>query len=198
VWEILTSAGVDPAPRRATVTWAEFLRSQAEAVLAMDFIETVTLTRVRQYILAVAHHAGRRVHILGTTGHPTHTRVAQAVLNPLMDLDGAGSLSRVRFLIRDRDGKYLVLMDTILSSARVATVLTGVRMPHMNTIMERWVKTLRAELLDRKRWRTRVELANAIFEYLEIFHNRQRRHSTLGTLTPIEYEKLHPTAQTVA
>jgi putative transposase len=40
----------------------------------------------------------------------------------------------------------------------------------------------------RSRWRTRLELANAIFEYLEIFHNRQRRHSALGMLTPIEYE----------
>lgn len=44
VWEILNAAGVDPAPHRATVTWAEFLRSQAEVVLAMDFVETVTLT----------------------------------------------------------------------------------------------------------------------------------------------------------
>jgi transposase len=44
------------------------------------------------------------------------------------------------------------------------------------------------ELLDRQRWKTRVELANAIFEYLEIFHNRQRRHSSLGMVSPIEYE----------
>ena len=43
-------------------------------------------------------------------------------------------------------------------------------------------------LLNRRRWRTRVELANAIFEYLEIFHNRQRRHSSIDMLTPIEYE----------
>ena len=44
------------------------------------------------------------------------------------------------------------------------------------------------ELLNRKRWNTQVELATAIFEYLEIFHNRQRRHSSLGMLTPIEFE----------
>ena len=50
---------------------------------------------------------------------------------------------------------------------------------------------MQTELLDRRRWRTRLELANAIFEYLEIFHNRQRRHSALGMLTPIEYERLH-------
>jgi len=47
------------------------LRSQAEAILAMDFVETVTLTGQRQYILAVIHHASRRVRILGTTAHPT-------------------------------------------------------------------------------------------------------------------------------
>jgi transposase InsO family protein len=44
------------------------------------------------------------------------------------------------------------------------------------------------ELLDQRRWHTRVELANAIFEYLEDFHNRQRRHSSLGMLTPMEFE----------
>ncbi len=47
---------------------------------------------------------------------------------------------------------------------------------------------MQVELLDRKRWRTRVELANAIFEYLEVFHNRQRRHSSLSMLTPVEFE----------
>jgi transposase len=67
VWEILKTAGVDPAPRRTTVTWADFLRSQTEAILAMDFIETVTLTGQRQYILAAIHHASRRVWIVGTT-----------------------------------------------------------------------------------------------------------------------------------
>jgi putative transposase len=44
------------------------------------------------------------------------------------------------------------------------------------------------ELLNRKRWNTRLELANAIFECLEICHNRERRHSSIGMLSPIEYE----------
>jgi transposase InsO family protein len=57
-----------------------------------------------------------------------------------------------------------------------------------NAMMESFWSRMQVELLDRQRWRTRIELANAIFEYLEIFHNRQRRHSKLGMLTPIEYE----------
>jgi hypothetical protein len=52
VWEILSAVGVDPAPQRTKVTRASFLRSQAEAILAMDFVEAVTLTGQPQYILA--------------------------------------------------------------------------------------------------------------------------------------------------
>ena len=57
-----------------------------------------------------------------------------------------------------------------------------------NAVIESFWSRMQIELLDRQRWRTRVELANAIFEYLEIFHNRQRRHSALGMLTPVEFE----------
>ncbi|WP_218148398.1 helix-turn-helix domain-containing protein [Lentzea xinjiangensis] len=110
VWEILKTAGVDPAPRRTTVTWADFLRSQAEAILAMDFVETVTLTGQRQYILAAIHHADRRVPILGATAHPTHAWVTQAIRN-LMDLEDSGHLAQIRFLVRDRYAKYPGLID---------------------------------------------------------------------------------------
>lgn len=47
---------------------------------------------------------------------------------------------------------------------------------------------MQVEPLDQRRWKTGIELANAIFEYLEIFHNPQRRHSALGMLTPTEFE----------
>jgi putative transposase len=57
-----------------------------------------------------------------------------------------------------------------------------------NATIEAFWSRMQVELLDRHRWRTRVEVANAIFEYLEIFHNRQRRHSSLAMLTPIEFE----------
>ena len=61
-----------------------------------------------------------------------------------------------------------------------------------NAVIESFWARMQVELLDRQRWRTRVELANAIFEYLEIFHNRRRRHSALGMRTPVEYEKMNP------
>jgi len=61
-----------------------------------------------------------------------------------------------------------------------------------NAMMESFRGRMQTELLNRQRWRTRLELANAIFEYLEIFHNRQRRYSALGMLTPVEYELRGP------
>src|SRR5207248_11550476 len=63
-----------------------------------------------------------------------------------------------------------------------------------NAVIESFWSRMQVELLERQRWRTRFELANAIFEYLEIFHNRQRRHSALGILTPIEFETRHQPA----
>ena len=60
-----------------------------------------------------------------------------------------------------------------------------------NAVIESFWARMQTELLDRKQWSTRIELANAIFEYLEIFHNRQRRHSALGWRTPVDFEKLH-------
>ncbi|GAA3828064.1 hypothetical protein GCM10022226_56020 [Sphaerisporangium flaviroseum] len=56
VWEILKEAGIAPAPERASSTWADFLRSQAEALPACDFFETITLSGARLYVFAVIGH----------------------------------------------------------------------------------------------------------------------------------------------
>ena len=60
-----------------------------------------------------------------------------------------------------------------------------------NAMMESFWGRMQVELLDRRRWKTRLELANAIFEYIESFHNNRRRHSSLNMLTPAEFEELH-------
>ncbi len=60
-----------------------------------------------------------------------------------------------------------------------------------NAVIESFWSRMQVDLLDRQRRSTRVELANAIFDYLEVFHNRQRRHSSLRMLTPVEFEARH-------
>ncbi|MFY7564265.1 hypothetical protein ACOT81_07125 [Streptomyces sp. WI04-05B] len=104
VWEILKDAGIPPAPERTSSTWADFLRSQADAPLACAFYETITLSGTRLYVFAVIGHAGRRIRALGATAHPTASLVAQAARNLVMDLQDAGC--QARYVIRDLDGKF--------------------------------------------------------------------------------------------
>ena len=182
VWEILRQAGIDPAPDRASTTWASFLRSQADALLACDFFETVTLGGARLFVLAVIEHATRRIRILGATPHPTASWVVQAARNLVMDLEDAGS--RARFLIRDRDGKFPGLFDAVLKDAGIEVVLSGVQMPRMNSIMERWVQTCRHELLDRTLIWNQRHLLHALREF-EHFYNEHRPHRTLRAAAPL-------------
>ena len=67
-----------------------------------------------------------------------------------------------------------------------------------NALIESFWARLQTELLDRKKWKTRIELSTALFDYLEIFHNRNRRHSALGMLTPIEFETVNNHTQQAA
>ena len=61
-------------------------------------------------------------------------------------------------------------------------------------MIESFWSRMQVELFDHRKWNTRIELSNAIFEYLEIWHNRRRRHSRLGMLTPTEFENTHTVA----
>jgi putative transposase len=182
VWEILQQAGIDPMPERTSTTWASFLRSQADALLACDFFEAVTLTGARLYVLAVIEHASRRIRVLGATPHPSASWIAQAARNLVMDLEDAGS--RARFMIRDRDGKFPSLFDAILADAGIEVVLSGIQMPRMNAIMERWVQTCRRELLDRTLIWNQAHLLHALREF-EHFYNAHRPHRTLRAAAPL-------------
>ncbi|WP_239340681.1 integrase core domain-containing protein, partial [Frankia sp. CiP3] len=183
VWEILKDAGIDPAPERTADSWAGFLRSQAEAILAADFFEAVTLTGTRLYVLAVIEHASRRVRVLGATAHPTATWVTQAVRNLAMDLQDAGC--RARFLIRDRDVRYPASFDAILADIGIEVVLSGVRMPRMNAIMERWIQSCRHELLDRMLIWNQAHLLHALHQY-EQHHNAHRPHRSISNARPLQ------------
>jgi len=141
VWEILKSNGIDPAPRRGTITWAGFLRSQAEAIIACDFFTADLLDGTKVYVLAVIELATRRIRILGTTLNPTGEWTTQMARNMLMDLDDAAAT--VKFLIRDRGSNFTTAFDTVLADAGIRTVLCTIRTPRMNAVMERWIGSCR-------------------------------------------------------
>jgi putative transposase len=142
VWRLLTVAGLDPAPRRTGPTWGEFLTAQAHGILACDLfhLETVTLTRL--YGFFVVEHATRRIRILGVTAHPTGDWLAQLARNLLMDLEGAGQ--SFRFLIRDHDGKFSRVFDTVFTAAGIHIVTTPIQAPRANAIAERFIGSMRS------------------------------------------------------
>jgi putative transposase len=67
-----------------------------------------------------------------------------------------------------------------------------------NAMAESFFGTLQVELLDRRRWASRAELASAMFEYIEGFYNPRRRHSSINYLSPIEFESRHSNAAIAA
>jgi transposase InsO family protein len=99
-----------------------------------------------------------------------------------MDLQDTGAT--VKHMIRDRDSKYTTAFDAVFHNEGIATVTTGVRVPRMNAIMERWVRTCRAELLDRTLIINRAHLLHALREY-ETFHNEHRPHRALRAAAPL-------------
>lgn len=182
VWQILRDAGIDPAPDRAATTWAAFLRSQAEAIPACHFPEAATLSGQRQRVPAVIKHATRRVRIPGATTHPTAAWVSRAARNLVMDLEDTGAT--VRYLIRDRNAKLPTLFDEVLTDAGITVVLTGIRMPRMNTVMKRWVRTRRREPLDRTLIRNQAHPLHALRE-LECHNNDHHPHRALRQAAPL-------------
>jgi putative transposase len=182
VWKILHHAGIDPAPRRAGPSWAQFLQAQAHGILACDLLHLDTITLHRLYVFFVIEHATRRVHLLGVTAHPSGAWLTQQARNLLMDLDDAGR--RFRFLIRDRDAKFTAAFDAAFTAADIRIIKTPVRAPRANAIAERFVGTIRRELLDRILIINQRHAAATLTEYVE-HHNSHRPHRTLGQAAPL-------------
>jgi len=182
VWEILKAAGVDPAPSRNTgPTWAEFLRSQAEALLACDFMVVDLIDGSKAYVLAVIEHATRQVRVLSATLHPTSDWVVQQARNMVMDLQDTGV--RAKFLIHDRDASFGAAFDAVFATAGIAVIRTGIRAPRQNSIVERWFRSLRAELTDRTLIWNLCHLMRLFREY-ERHYNDHRPHRTLCQAAP--------------
>ena len=182
VWSIPMRVGSDPAPRRDGPTWRQFLRDQARGILATDFFRVDTLMPQRLYVLFVVEHATRRIHLLGVTANPGGGWVTQQARSSLMDLGDRAT--QFTFLIRDRDSKFTSVFDAVFASEGIGILRTPVRAPQANAIAERWIGTVRRELLDRILIINRRHLMAVLTEYVA-HYNHHRPHRALHQTAPL-------------
>jgi putative transposase len=182
VWEILPKHGAAPPPQRQSTTWPDSPHSQADALLACDFFQTRTLTGASLYIFAVIEHATRRIPILGATAPPTAAWVVQLGRNLAMNLEDVDN--RARFLVRDRDSKFTQAFNAVLADAGPRVINSGVRIPRMNSIMQRRIQTCQRELPDRTLIRDQHHLLHPLRDFEPPYHEH-RPHRALDQTAPL-------------
>lgn len=179
---LLRTARAGPAPRRSGPTWTEFLRAQADGIIACDFFTVETAWLQTLYVLVFIELGSRRVRLSPATAHPDSAWVTQQARNLALRLDAR--TTPARFLIRDRDAKFSGPFDAVLRSEGMRVICTPVRAPNANAFAERVIETLRAECLDWTIIWGRRHLDRTLRTYAE-HYNRQRPHRALGLAPPL-------------
>jgi putative transposase len=183
---ILSAAGIPPAPQRDGLSWRQFLRQQASAIVACDFLTVETLWLQRIYILFFISLERRRIEFVAATNHPNSLWVTQQARNLLMTLDDRKQ--SFRFLLHDRDRKFSGSFDEVFRSEGIQVIRTPIQAPNANACAERWVRTLRSDCLDRCLVLGNRHLDHLLHAYRD-HYNRHRPHRSLALNAP---ERAHP------
>ena len=178
VWATLKNAGIDPAPGRTAESWTTFLRAQAAGIVACDFFCVDTVMLRRYYVLFFIELDTRRVHLAGITTNPAGAWTTQAARNFTMAYD-----RRIRFLIRDGAGQFVAAFDEVFRSDGATIIRTPPYTPVANAYAERWVGTVRRELLDRTLVWNRRQLRQLLRDFVE-HYNTHRPHQSLEQRAP--------------
>jgi transposase InsO family protein len=181
VWEILRTAGIDPAPRRSGPTWRQFLHAQAAGILAVDFFHVDTVLLKRLYVLVFIEHGTRRMHLGGVTANPTSEWTVQQARNLSLTFDQR--FEDIKFLIRDRGSNFTASFDAVFQAAGTRILRAAVQAPRMNAICERLAGTLRRELLDRVLILGGQHLHVILTEY-QAHYNTARPHQGIAQHVP--------------
>jgi transposase len=181
VWAILRRHGTGPVPRRSCPTWAEFLRAQAEAMLACDFFSLDTVLLQRLYVVFFIEVGTRKIYLSGVTANPVGEWATQQARNLSALLSGRSHAAR--FPVRDRDTKFTANFDEVFRSDGTRVIKTPVRSPRANAFAERFVGTARRECLDRLLIFNRPHLERVLTEYVA-HYNSHRPHRSLDQGSP--------------
>jgi putative transposase len=178
---LLRRHGLGPAPRRTGPTWAQFLRAQAEGIVACDFFTVETIWLQTLHVLFFIQLSTRRVVAAEVTAHPDTAWVTHQARNTMMDLGDRGV--SIRFLLRDHDAKFTRGLDDVFETEGAQVLRTPIRAPKANAYAERWVQTVRAEGLDWTLVLGRRHLLRLLRGYVR-HYNQQRPHRGLALAVP--------------
>jgi transposase InsO family protein len=157
--------------------WATFLKNHAERMWVCDFIQTHDLLFRQVYAFFLVHLASRRVVHVAATRHPTQAWTAQQLRNATMDGDAPA------ILLGDRDDKFGAAFDRAAQGVGAKVIRTAVRAPNMNAVVERFVGSVRRELLDHVLLVDDLHLASLLRQYQRYF-NESRPHQGIGQRVP--------------
>jgi putative transposase len=180
VGKVLLEGGLQPAPQRTHSSWRAFLRAQAASMLACDFLTVETAFLQRIYVLFFLSLATPRIEYVACSANPDGRWVAQQARNLVMLF---GDEQPFRFLVHDRDTKFSHAFDEIFRSEGIRVIRTPVQAPNANAHAERWVRTLRADCLDRILILGRRHLEHVLRIYRR-HYNRPGPHRALQLLPP--------------
>lgn len=139
-----------------------------------------------EYLAFVLDAYSRRLVGWAMADHLTAELVADALGMAIWRRDPAPGLIHHS----DRGSQYTsISFGQKLEEAWIVPSMGSVADPYDNALAESFVATLKRELLDRRSWPTREEVRTAMFEFFEVFYNRQRIHSALGYQSPADYEE---------
>ena len=179
VWRTLKQNRIDPAPQRTSVTWTQFLRSQA--AVACDFATVDTALLRRCYLLFFIDITNREVFYGGITTNPTGTWTTQAARN--LFVRRPSRFTHTRALLRDRASQFTGDFDELFHTEGIKILKTPVRAPIANAFAERWTGTLRHELLDRTIIWNQRQLQRLVIDYIA-HYNAHRPHRSLEQRPP--------------
>jgi len=165
-------------PRRPSQTWETFVRNHLVGTIAVDFLTVPTVTFGILYVFFVLSLDRRRVLHVNVTAHPHAGWAAQQIVEAL------GPDISVRRLIRDRDGIFGSVFDARIGNLGVHQMLIAPRSPWQNGFAERWVGTLRRELLDHVIVLGQRHLLCLVRAHVA-YYNQDRPHMSLEGDAPI-------------
>jgi len=181
VGNILKEHGIEPAPdRKRQTTWKTFIKAHWDVLASIDFTTIEVWTKgglVTYYLLFVMEVATRRVHFAGCTVNPTEPWMKQIARNLTDSFDGF--LLGKRYLIIDRDTKFSDAFRKILEDEGVESVRLPPKSPNLNAHLERFMRSVKEEALERMIFFGETMLRNATREYLLHYHE-ERNHQGLG------------------